>query len=346
MRGHDGLADYTVYADIRFPLAQAPAYANSQSFLHWGDCDHTGRTSHSTAKGASYNCRVNAKPLVFDESSPENRSYPWRDNFCEHRHFFVGQCPAGEGHQGQDIRPATCKLRNEGGDRCLPYQDDVVAAGDGMLLRVARQESMFLVVDRPGAHLRFRYLHMNPKLLDADGMVHGRIVHAGDVLGKADNFDRHQNGTTYHLHFELQVPTKNGWVFVNPYMTLVASYERLIGGRGLEIKEIAFANAVPGALTAETPRDEPSPPNIVPKEANRTSAIIDKENSKTVQDRHCRTELSGGTCDARAAHGDSAKQRLRKTGRRFSRAGHRAHHFRRYFVRHGRAHAGHVHAAQ
>ena len=35
----------------------------------------------------------------------------------------------------------------------------------------------------------------------------------------------------------MQVPTKYGWVFVNPYMTLVAAYERLIGGRGTEIKE-------------------------------------------------------------------------------------------------------------
>ena len=32
---------------------------------------------------------------------------PWRDNFCERRGFPVGQCPAGIGHQGQDIRPGT-----------------------------------------------------------------------------------------------------------------------------------------------------------------------------------------------------------------------------------------------
>ena len=31
------------------------------------------------------------------------------------------------------------------------------------------------------------------------------------------------------------VPTEFGWVFVNPYMTLVAAYERQIGGRGSEI---------------------------------------------------------------------------------------------------------------
>ena len=33
------------------------------------------------------------------------------------------------------------------------------------------------------------------------------------------------------------MPTKYGWVFVSPYMTLVAAYERLIRGRGLELRE-------------------------------------------------------------------------------------------------------------
>ena len=40
-----GRADTTVYAKIRFPMAQAPAYVNSQSFMNWGDCDHTGRVA-------------------------------------------------------------------------------------------------------------------------------------------------------------------------------------------------------------------------------------------------------------------------------------------------------------
>ena len=30
--------------------------------------------------------------------------------------------------------------------------------------------------------------------------------------------------------------TKLGWVWVNPYMTLVLAYERMIGARGTEIK--------------------------------------------------------------------------------------------------------------
>jgi hypothetical protein len=41
--------------------------------------------------------------------------------------------------------------------------------------------------------------------------------------------------TTTHLHFEIQVPTRDGYVRINPYMTLVAAYEHLIGARGSEI---------------------------------------------------------------------------------------------------------------
>ena len=42
-----GRADYTVYARLRFPLKEAPAFANSQSFNNWGDCDFTGRSVRS-----------------------------------------------------------------------------------------------------------------------------------------------------------------------------------------------------------------------------------------------------------------------------------------------------------
>jgi murein DD-endopeptidase MepM/ murein hydrolase activator NlpD len=77
---------------------------------------------------------------------------------------------------------------------------------------------------------------MNPSQLDADGIVSGKLVHEGDLLGKVGNYNNRERGTTYHLHFDMQVPTRLGWVFVNPYMTLVSAYERLIGARGAEIK--------------------------------------------------------------------------------------------------------------
>src|SRR5215470_12908675 len=62
---------------------------------------------------------------------------------------------------------------------------------------------------------------------------------------------RREFGTTYHLHFDTQVMTKYGWVFVNPYMTLVAAYERLLGARGREIKE-ELEPSVTAAAVAET----------------------------------------------------------------------------------------------
>ncbi len=136
------------------------------------------------------------------------------------------------GHQGEDIRPSVCKLRNDGADRCEPYQDQVVAVGDGIIWRVAGDEALYLIADAPNEHVRFRYLHMNPHMLDFDGMVSGRALTEGEVLGPVGDYGTREGGTSYHLHFDMQVPTRRGWLFVNPCMTLVAAYERLIGGRG------------------------------------------------------------------------------------------------------------------
>jgi len=231
MHGRGGQPDTTVYSKIRFPMAHAPAYTNSQSFMNWGNCDLTGRVSlGGRGREAAYRCRVNEVPLLHDET--KNYTYPWRDNFCEHRYWHVTQCPAGLGHQGEDIRPSSCKLRNEGADRCEPYQDQVVAVRDGVAWRETSDEALYLTTDAPGEHIRFRYLHMNPHMLDFAGMVSGHEVAEGDVLGPVGDYGKREGGTTYHLHFDMQVPTRQGWVFVNPYMTLVAAYERLLGGRG------------------------------------------------------------------------------------------------------------------
>ena len=201
-KSRTGVVDYTVYARMRFPMADAPAFANTQ--------------------------------FARSEGSPQNYLYPWRDNFCEPRAFFVGQCASGLGHQGQDIRPAYCRQRGAGA-RCDPYQHDVVAVRDGILMRAPGQQALYLVVNAPIERFRVRYLHMSPKRLDADGMISGRGVKEGETVGQVGNYWYRENATTYHLHFDLQVPTKYGWVFVNPYMTLVAAYERLIRGRGQEI---------------------------------------------------------------------------------------------------------------
>jgi hypothetical protein len=249
-RGQSGRPDFTVYSQIRFPLEKAPAFANSQSFLNWGDCNQTGRVSWSARKGDAYHCKRNDKPLVFDESAKENYSYPWQDNFCETRDFEVGQCAAGLGHQGQDIRPSSCLLRNDGADRCLPDIFATVAVRDGVLIRARGEQTVYLLVNSRNEHIRFRYVHMNPAHMDTDGVLHGRRVSEGEKLGLVSNFQDRVGGTTSHLHFDVQVFTRDGWIWVNPYTTLISAYERLIGGRGHEYippppEAPALAHAMP-----------------------------------------------------------------------------------------------------
>jgi hypothetical protein len=260
-RGQSGHSDTTVYAQIRFPIEKAPAFANSQSFMNWGDCNLTGRVSFRPAKGDEYRCRRNDKTLVFDESASENYSYPWQDNFCETRDFGVGQCANGMGHQGQDIRPSSCSLRNDGADRCIPDIFPTVAVRDGVVIRGPTQQAVHLLVNTRNEHIRFRYMHMNPARLDTDGMVHGRRVSEGERIGVVSNYQDRVGGTTAHLHFDVQVFTRDGWLWVNPYVTLISSYERLIGGRGREYippsqEAPTIAHAMPaGTIASDTAKD-------------------------------------------------------------------------------------------
>lgn len=240
-----GRADYTVYADMRYPFANAPSYVKSQSFMPWGDCYRSGHTGKLGRKDGQYTCKVNGIPLVFNEASAVNFTYPWRDNFCELRDFLVGQCPGGYGHQGQDMRPGNCVLNNEGADRCLPYQHTIAAVRDGLIWRTPGNLGAYIVVNTKNDFVRFRYLHMNPKFMDDDGLITGRQVSQGEIIGKVATWGDFENGTSYHLHFNIQVVTKLGWVWVNPYMSLVLAYEKLIGGRGTEIKPGDPAPSIP-----------------------------------------------------------------------------------------------------
>ena len=221
-RRQSGRADLTVYSQIRFPLEKAPALVRSQSF---------GRRSRSDSRSASY---------------------PWRDNFCEARAFNVGQCASGFGHQGQDVRPGECPVPNDGGERCDPRQQGVVAVRDGVVIRAPKQQAATLQVNSRTEHIRFRYMHMNPASLDADGILNGRAVAEGERIGVVSNYLDRPNGTSRHLHFDVQVFTRDGWLWVNPYVTLISAYERLIRGRGHELgTEPPGAAAVAHALRQE-----------------------------------------------------------------------------------------------
>jgi hypothetical protein len=132
-----------------------------------------------------------------------------------------------------------------------------VAVRDGAILRAPKQEAVYLVVNSATEHVRFRYLHMHPRKMDEDNLLSGRFVREGEVIGQVSNYSRREAGTSYHLHLDLQVPTKDGWVYVNPYMTLVTAYERLIGERGHELRD-----EVPPTIQASVPR--PTVRGLVP----------------------------------------------------------------------------------
>ena len=210
-RKQGGHADFEAYSQIRFPLQKAPAFVHSQSFR---------------------NRRSSDRPL--DELAGGKTSYPWQDSFCEARSFGVGQCPGGFGHQGQDIRPAPCSAGNNGPDRCDRRQQAVVAVRDGVVIRSLKQQAATLQINTRTEHIRFRYMHMSPVTMDADGILNGRSVSEGEKIGVVSNYLDHPNGTSRHLHFDVQVFTRDGWLWVNPYVTLISAYERFIRGRGRE----------------------------------------------------------------------------------------------------------------
>jgi murein DD-endopeptidase MepM/ murein hydrolase activator NlpD len=222
-----GRADPTAYSQIRFPIEKTPAFVRSQSF---------GKR---------------------DKAEQPGGGYPWHDNFCESRSFEVGQCPGGFGHQGEDIRPGACPTGSEGEEHCDPRQQAVLAVRDGVVIRSLKQQAVIVQVNTATEHIRFRYMHMSPTSMDADGVLNGRRVEEGEKIGVVSNYLDHPNGTTRHLHFDVQVFTRDGWLWVSPYVTLVSAYERLIRGRGREIgPEMAASPAVAHALPEDVVRPD------------------------------------------------------------------------------------------
>ncbi|MDO9562841.1 MAG: M23 family peptidase, partial [Bradyrhizobium sp.] len=234
-RKHGGRADFTAYSQIRFPLEKAPAFAHSQSFMK-----RRARETNDEAAGGR---------------TGQNSGYPWQDNFCEARSFGVGQCAGGFGHQGQDIRAGECDGASEAGDKCDPRQQGVVAVRDSAVIRSPKQQAVTLQVNSRTEHVRFRYMHMDPSRLDSDGVLNGRIVAEGERFGVVSNYLDYPNGTSRHLHFDVQVFTRDGWLWVNPYVTLISAYERLIRGRGrLTGPGAPSASAVANASPKDVPR--------------------------------------------------------------------------------------------
>ena len=134
---------------------------------------------------------------------------------------------------------------------------------DGLIWRTPGNLAAYIVVNTAIDLVRFRYLHMNPKFMDEEGLVSGRQVSEGEIIGKVATWGDFENGTSYHLHFNIQVFTRIGWVWVNPYMSLVVAYEKMIGGRGREI--------MPGETVPPVPEKPPVVLNPSPAPAAGTN---------------------------------------------------------------------------
>ena len=201
----DGRADDFVYAPgMRFPIAQAPAYANSQVYMHGGMYGPGGGQ-----------CDV------------ENYSYPWRDNYCEIRSWDMPLCPAGTGHQGQDIRPSTCDNSTH----------DAVATVDGTITNIGSYSVYLTAADGT----RYDYLHMSNVAVTL-----GQAVQRGDVVGKVSN-EFNGTPTTIHLHFNIRQNVDGvGIVYVPPYTSLIAAYQQLIDQPPHGVLDMVDCDAIVG----------------------------------------------------------------------------------------------------
>jgi len=202
----EGVKDETIYAPgIAFPVKGAPTFLNSQVY---------GVGGMNGAAGS--------------ECAAANYSYPWQDNFCEKRSGANRKsynCPSVQIHQGQDIRAgdsASCTAvkKQAVAQRKGP---EIVAVEDGVIQYIGAY-----TVDLRSEARIYRYLHMNMKQLK---VKLGDSVKRGQTLGYLSNdFGVDSAGkpvaTTLHLHFELKQNIDGiGFMWVSPYMSLVAAYK-------------------------------------------------------------------------------------------------------------------------
>ncbi len=197
-----GYLDRTVWSPgMCWPLAEA-GFANSQVYGAGGGMAPPGKTSQCDSM---------------------NYTLPWRDNFCEARSRSNPLCGSGTGHQGQDIRPATCK-KNE---------HWAVATEAGTITDIGTYTVTLVAKTAP--HYTYRYLHMQMTTL---AVKEGDKVTAGQKLGKVSN-DFGGTPTTIHLHFEMRAGvagvTGDGkavavHTFLPPYLSLAEAYQRKLNG--------------------------------------------------------------------------------------------------------------------
>ena len=186
--------DYIYAPNIRFPIEHAPAYINSQVYGVGGLHGKAGNLCDR-----------------------RNYQYPWHDNFCEKRGWKMPLCPSGTGHQGVDIRTATCAKRKY----------FAVAVESGQISYIGK----YTVTLRGDSGRKYRYLHLDSNTLQVS---RGQRVRRGQRIGLvSDNMGKTK--TSIHLHFDMKqtividgIPKQ---VYVPLYSSLVDAYSRLLKGR-------------------------------------------------------------------------------------------------------------------
>jgi len=206
--GSVGVTDPSVVSPLmRFPVQNGPAFLNSQIFMFGGG-------GYNYGGGEVYN-----NPNVGQENDARNFNYPWKDNFCEVRTRGNGLCAAGVGHQGQDIRPASC---DNGANLA-------VAPEDGFIRRIGETHLVEIYGD---SGVVYKFLHIDRPL--EPGIVKNARVVKGQPIGRISNKTGvTSRSTTVHLHFEIWHGTASGGVNYGvgpmpPYTSLVESYLDLI----------------------------------------------------------------------------------------------------------------------
>jgi murein DD-endopeptidase MepM/ murein hydrolase activator NlpD len=198
-----GFVDDVVYRPaILFPLEDR-AFLNSQVYRYGG-----------------YQGGLNG--MEGGQCEPANYDYPWQDTFCEKRSREQVLCPGG-GHEGLDIRPATCTKNVHW----------AIAVEDARVIDVRRHWVTLQTADGT----LYNYLHLD---MDALRVALGDEVRRGDRIGVVSNDFFQSDGTsvptTIHLHFEMYENYAGDegeeplFTKVNPYMTLVAAFDRKLRG--------------------------------------------------------------------------------------------------------------------
>jgi len=193
-----GFVDDTVYRpDIVFPTEDR-VFLNSQVYRYGG-----------------YQGSLNG--MEGGQCEPANYDYPWQDTFCEKRSRDQDLCPGG-GHEGLDIRPASCTKNIHW----------TVAVEDARVIDVRRHWVTLQTADGT----IYNYLHLNMGTLEValgDDVVQGQRI--GVISNDFYKSDGSSVATTIHLHFEMYenyIASEGSdplFTKVNPYMTLVAAYD-------------------------------------------------------------------------------------------------------------------------